>query len=378
LNKINLSTSLPSGVSAALEKAFDAVIQTDGSSAAMTRVLAKLTPAQVADQGRTGARIMTSVGQSVEGRISDIGQAATFTGEVSLKLGVAPSKSGGPGGGNSDLWNAWTSGYNTNGGQKADSAGGSLGSSIHGNGATIGIDRAFGDLRIGVLGAGGFTRVSGDESRTDIDSWHLGSYVILPVHQLVLDGAFIAGMSDVDRKRSNLGASYKAGYDSKDLQASLGVSYNLMSAGGAFQTAPVARIGFMNYWQSAMNESITNGAPGLPTHLNSFTESQWITKLGQRLRYAMSRGHLEYALDASAYWQHSFQEDPKAVGASFVGVQNSNYTVRGGKRSKDDAILDGGMTVTISDRHAVRVGATREFGGDQTSTTGVVTFSTKF
>jgi len=127
-----------------------------------------------------------------------------------------------------------------------------------------------------------------------------------------------------------------------------------------------------------MNETITNGAPGLPTHLNSFSESQWVTKLGQRFQVGKSFGSLGCSLDASAYWQHHFQNEPKAVGASFVGVQNSSFTVRGGTRSKDNAVLDGGMTVTLSEKHALRVGATREFGGDQTSTTGVVTVSTKF
>ena len=382
LDKINGDNSLSSSVRAALTKVFDTIVQSAGSSSAIGRIVAKLTPVEVADQGRAGAKIASSVGQTVENRMSEIGQASAFTGAVSVKMGVAPSQAGSPQmsvpGASVPLWNAWTSGYNSNGGQRPDSSSGSIGSSIHGNGGAIGIDRAFGDLRLGVLGSGGFTRISGDESKTEIDSWHLGSYAILPLEQLVFDGAFVAGMSDTTRKRSLLGTSYRADYDSKDLQASVGISYNLLSSGGAFQTAPVARLTYVNYRQAAMNETITNGAPGLPTHLNSFSESQWVTKLGQRFQVGKSFGSLGWSLDASAYWQHHFQNEPKAVGASFVGVQNSSFTVRGGTRSKDNAVLDGGMTVTLSEKHALRVGATREFGGDQTSTTGVVTVSTKF
>jgi len=385
-DSLNMGGTLSSEVVSAVSRQNNAIAKLGGNGDAKARVLTQMAPSLVADSARSGIARLGALGETIENRVDLVeavaASSATFSyssdtvffdpnNQVPMRI----SKNEEP-----REWEAWASAYTSSANQKAEPAEGIFsGSSTRGTGGALGVERTLGGLRLGLMGATGAMRASGDNAQVNSDSWHLGLYAVLPMEQFVVDSSVLFGLSENDSKRTDLGGfQYQSKFQSQDFRASFGFAIFLLPADSAFETASVFRVSYLRYSQTASNETEASNL-GLPTHLDGFSDYGVTTKVGQRFRFKLRARDVEYSADGGAYWQHNLPRDSKTVGANFVGISNTNFTIQGANRSADDTVLEGGISATFKDKHSVRLGVTSKFSGTTgTSTTGLLSFSTQF
>ena len=343
-----------------------------------------------ADMYRSGLERALAVLGGLEDRLTSIATAGSEEGS-SRKFGykqMAPhSHPAGPSKAADDEWSAWLSVYERSGNDKSVGEGASK---LHNSeaGTQMGVERQLGGLKVGLIGATGWGRSSFDKPDAQIssDSWHVGIYTIAPIDKLSLDASFIYGLTSNSSSRtphvnSLLGSTlpdttYHGKFDSRDLSISVGVAYNLMQAGSAFQMAPVLRLSYVNYNQSAFSEFESNvGAQ----QVGSMSSGSFLSKLGYRTSYTLRSGSTEFGADLGAYWQHDWNTESRSLSSSFVGgLAGTSYTATGRKGTSDSALINGGLQIMFNDKYTLRASAGVEFGGERENLNGTVTFGIKF
>ncbi len=396
-NGANFGAYLDKQISAISTKEFPAFLRkvdaTFTEASTFTKLINEISAQPFADMYRSGLGRSLAVLGGLEDRINSLATSASEEG-ASRKFGYkqatpAPTRAAAPVASTDDEWAAWLSVYERESSDKALASDGASKLKNSETGTQMGVERRVGSLKVGLTGATGWGRSTFDTPSTQIssDSWHVGLYTIAPINQLTLDASFMYGLvSNTSNRTPHTNAlfrdttpdsnTYHGKFDSRDLSLSIGAAYNLMQAGSAFQMAPVVRLTYVNYSQSAFSETETGA---FAYKVDKMDAGTFLSKLGYRVSYTKRAGSVDLGADLGAYWQHDWDNSGRSVNASLKGgLDGTSYSAVSRKGSSDSALLNGGLQITFSDKYTLRGSAGAEFGGDRNDLNGTVTFGIKF
>ena len=275
-------------------------------------------------------------------------------------------------------WTAWTSGYTTQLSIDPDAAAGFGKTRSDDNGASLGVERKFGNLRVGVLAALGQGDTTFEPNvKVDADHWNIGGYGSVAFGSVTVDASALWGNSDNKARREDgLGGSLRGDFSSTDAQLGLGVAVNLTSPSSGWQVTPVARLKYISYSQDAFTET---GTGLLPAAVDKLSENTVISKVGLRVgrHLEVSKG-VNLSADGAVYWVHDYNVEGKALGLQLAGVSNSNYTATGRKSDADTAQFSLGLQATFSDAFTMRVSGQQDMGSNRSQSTGILSFAVNF
>lgn len=310
--------------------------------------------------------IAASAGASAAGRVHSFGVAPAGNAPSM----VTPSEHGG------DVahWTAWASGYASEfrlNGQDSLLPGGIR---TRDQGAGLGVDRAFGDLHVGLTARVGEADSSfGSSGKLQSDHWTAGGFASVAVGSVVVDASALFGTADNKMTRDNGFGTVQSDFQSRDAQVGLGLALNLAPAESEWQITPVARLKYISYTQDAFTE---RGAGFID--VEGQKRDTWLTKVGFRFGRRPEAGKpVSFSLDGGAYWVHDYAADGKSINLRISGT-NSSFSAEGRGADSDSLQLNLGGRVTFSDNYSVHLGGQQDFGGNRNQSTGVLTVGVKF
>jgi len=397
-NGANFGAYLDKQISATSTKSIPKVLRAADSTFSegetFTKFLNELSAQPFADMYRSGLGRSLAVLGGLEDRINSLATSASEEG-ASRKFGYkqvtpVPTRAAAPVASIDDEWAAWLSVYERGSTDKALASDGASKLRNDETGTQMGVERRVGNLKVGLTGATGWGRSTFDTPSTSIssDSWHVGLYTIAPINQLTLDASFMYGLTSNSSTRTphvNVlfgdttpdANTYHAKFDSRDLSISVGAAYNMMQPESAFQMAPVLRLTYVNYTQSAFGE--TEKALDGAYKVDKMDAGTFLSKLGYRVSYTTRAGSAELGADFGAYWQHDWDNSARSVNARLNGgLAGTSYAATSRRGSSDSCLLNGGLQITFSDKYTLRGSAGAEFGGDRNDLNGTVSFGIKF
>lgn len=276
-------------------------------------------------------------------------------------------------------WTAWTSGYSSQSSISGNDAAGYSKIKSYDNGANVGVEHRFGNLRVGALVAVGNTIFHDDNVRVETDTWHVGGYGSVAMGDVTVDASLIYGQGDNTSKREDVtapGTELRGDFNSNDLQAGVGVAMNLLPKGGSWQLTPLARVKYVNYSQDSFAES--GSAAGFTT--DKITKETVISKVGARLGYtAEATRSTTLGFDGGVYWVHDYSAGAKSsmLRLTAAGTPDSFEAV-GRSADADTAQFNLGVQATFSESLTLRVSGQQEVSNSRQETTGVVSVAVNF
>lgn len=344
----------------------------------LTRMFDRVNPgAAYASLYTVGVKRSLAVSASLDAHLENI--AAASGGEGSVSFGVRPAMLT-PGNNTAAAkdysWTAWTAGYGTRSSIDADASAGIGKTTMDDHGASLGVERQFGNLRVGLLTALGESDTDFEPNvRAKSDHWNIGGYGSVAFGSVTVDATAMWGEADNKANRESLGGPVSAKFNSTDTQLGVGLAVNLTDPNSEWQITPVARLKYINYSQDAFSESGT----GLKFDTDKLNESTVVSKLGLRVgRRGIAAKSVALGLDGGAYWVHDYNADGKPVGMRLSGVSNSTYTAVGRKADADVAQFNLGVQATFSDALTLRLSGQQEVGGNRSQSTGILSFAVNF
>ena len=310
--------------------------------------------------------LAASAGASAAGRVHSFGVAPAGTAPSM----VTPSERGG------DVahWTAWASGYASEFRLKGQESLLPGGIRTRDQGAGLGVDRAFGDLHVGLTARVGEANSSFESSgKLQSDHWTAGGFASVAVGSVVLDASALFGTADNKMTRDNGFGTVQSDFQSRDAQVGLGLALNLAPAESEWQVTPVARLKYISYTQDAFSE---RGAGFID--VDGQKRDTWLTKVGFRFGRRPEAGKpVSFSLDGGAYWVHDYAAEGKAINLRISGT-NSSFSAEGRGADSDSVQLNLGGRVTFSGNYSVHLGGQQDFGGNRNQSTGVLTVGVKF
>jgi uncharacterized protein with beta-barrel porin domain len=276
-------------------------------------------------------------------------------------------------------WTAWTSGYSSQSSISGNDAAGYSKIKSYDNGANVGVEHRFGNLRVGALVAVGNTIFHDDNVRVETDTWHVGGYGSVAMGDVIVDASLIYGQGDNTSKREDVtapGTELRGDFNSNDLQAGVGVAMNLLPKGGSWQLTPLARVKYVNYSQDSFAES--GSGAGFTT--DKITKETVISKVGARLGYtAEATRSTTLGFDGGVYWVHDYSAGAKSsmLRLTAAGTPDSFEAV-GRSADADTAQFNLGVQATFSESLTLRVSGQQEVSNSRQETTGVVSVAVNF
>jgi len=276
-------------------------------------------------------------------------------------------------------WTVWTSGYSSQSSISGNDAAGYSKIKSYDNGANLGVEHRFGNLRVGALVAVGNTIFHDDNVRVETDTWHVGGYGSVAMGDVNVDASVIYGQGDNTSKRQDvtaLGTELRGEFNSNDLQVGLGVAVNLLPKGGSWQLTPLARLKYVNYSQDSFAES--GSAAGFST--DKITKETVISKVGARLGYtAEATRSTTLGFDGGVYWVHDYSAGAKSaiLRLTAAGTPDSFEAV-GRSADADTAQFNLGVQATFSESLTLRLSGQQDVSNRRQETTGVVSVAVNF
>jgi hypothetical protein len=271
-------------------------------------------------------------------------------------------------------WTAWVSGYSTESNLQADAAAGFGKIRSTDTGGSLGVERKFGDLRLGLLGATGQADASFDGGGSvETDHWHAGGYASVALGAATVDASALWGSADNTSKRPFGGAQVRSAFGSNDTQLGVGLAINLAEPSSLWQLTPVARLKYLGYSQDAFTET---GAGFVQA--DKMSESTWLSKLGIRFSRSAEAGKkIAIGLDGGAYWMHDYSAEGRQMNLRLTGT-NASFSTRGRDADSDFVQVNAGLHATFSNIFTVRMGWQQDFGGNRNQGTGILSFAVNF
>ena len=326
-----------------------------------------------------GIRRANAVGIPLEDHLDALGASAVGDSALQLAAGVGKASSPmiTPSQQDDDKnWTAWTAGHGSRFRIDSDSNSGSIQSSD--NGATLGLERRIGDLRIGALASigQGSTNLDDPSVRVESDHWHVGGYGSVSFGAVTVDASALFGSSDESSTRSVVGGAAKGNFGSNDTQLGMGVALNLIPKSSGWQVTPVARVKYVSYKQDGFAETGPSGA--LLFRTASLSEDTVVSKVGLRVahRNEISKG-FSLGVDGAAYWVHDFNSEGRNLSLQAQGA-NGFFQATGRNGEANTAQLNLGVQATVAEAVTFRLSGQQEMGGNRSQSTGVVSVGWSF
>jgi outer membrane autotransporter protein len=310
--------------------------------------------------------LAASAGSSEAGRVHSFGVAPTGTAPTMISSSERAH----------DVahWTAWASGYASEFRLKGEDNLLPGGIRTRDQGAGLGVDRAFGDLHVGLTARIGEANSSFESSgKLQSDLWTAGGFASVAVGSVVVDASALFGKADNKMTRDNGFGTVQSDFQSRDAQVGLGLALNLAPAESEWQVTPVARLKYISYTQDAFTE---RGAGFID--VDGQKRDTWLTKVGFRFGRRPEAGKpVSFSLDGGAYWVHDYAAEGRAINLRISGT-SSSFSAEGRGADSDSLQLTLGGRVTFSNNYSVHLGGQQDFGGNRNQSTGVLTVSVKF
>ncbi len=325
----------------------------------------------------TSVRSALAVGSSLDEHLDAL--AANGSPEAVFNLGVSPVRTPGmltPHQEADMQWTAWTAAYATDATFDADASAGFGRTRSNDAGATLGVERAFGNLKVGVLASFGQGDATFEDPSVQVssDHWTGGAYGNVAIGAITVDASALWTNSDDTSKRTAASGRAQADFTSNTTQLGVGVAVNLLPQTSGWQLTPVARLKYVDYSQDAFEES----GSGLLFRSGKVSESTVLSKLGLRVakRGELSRS-VGLGIDGAAYWVHDFDASSRAASLQVLGG-NSAFQALGRKGDADSAQLNLGVQATFSEAWTVRLSGQQEIGNNRSQSAGVFSVALNF
>ena len=280
-------------------------------------------------------------------------------------------------------WSVWQSTSVSQLNRQAVAADGFGGFNSSGQSSVMGLEKPFGAGRIGLVGAVGSTSANFSLPSTTIksDSWHLGTYVSLPVAPFFADVAFIYGRVDNDARRNIEMPGYttrtRALFSSDEYTLRIGGGLQVMPAQSAWEITPTEHLLYVGGMQAALEETgggVLSQGGGLGARVKGAKMSGLLNEVGLTVgRRWVVRG-TPVSVRLQANWLHDF-DGTGSVQASFVGapVSAGGFTARNASGDKDALKISTTVEVSLTQRLSLRIGG--EYERRKSSTKSSLTIS---
>jgi autotransporter-associated beta strand protein len=269
---------------------------------------------------------------------------------------------------------AWIAGYGLSSRLDPDSARDYSGVNASGGGSVLGLERRFGDLRVGGIVVAGQAsyRVADPDIRLESEHWNVGGYGSVRFGRVTVDSSAMFGVSSMESERPLLGDTARADFKSKDLQLALGVTVNLAGQDSRWEISPVFRLKYLRSDQGRFQEQ-GSIAPltGEPVVIDRL-----FSRVGLRLgRHGQISENFGLGFFGAAYWLHDFTPSGNEMAFRLAGVP---YRARARDVDSDMIQLNMGVQASIYKAWILNLGGQRDMGAQRSQQTGMVSVGFRF
>ena len=361
------------------------ILDASQSQEEILRVLDTLNPKVFAEVYSLALSRLQDVQKTVSDRLTLLGSAMTTVGGVggAEVLSLAT--------GQGTEWTAWTNAYGSWSAREANPTLGEGGSSRSSVGNVTGVERRFGTLTLGWLGALGTssTQMNNPGSSITSESWHLGLYMSTPVtDRIFADGSFIFGEGENVLKRtqtlpttdefgtpSTLSLASRTTMLNQEWLVQLGMGAQMGPAGGRWSIVPTVRIAYAGVRQQKARES---GALSMGIESESSRNGTVLSRTGLDIAREGRLGPVPVRATGSAAWVHDFAADPRRLGVRWQGVDAVPWMISSERRSADVLRLGFSLEFGLGDRRTLRLYGEQEYLQNTKVLRGGVNFTISF
>jgi len=346
------------------------------------RVLDQLNPKVFAEVYSLALSRLQDVQKTVLDRLTLLGTAMTTLGEAEV-LNLAT--------GQGSEWTGWTNAYGSWIAHQANAGLGEGSSSRSSAGNVTGLERRFGALTLGLIGALGTSSTQLNEPNSSItsESWHLGLYMSTPVvGRVFADGGVFFGEGENVIKRtqtllktdeygtpSTLSLSGRTRMMNQEWLVQLGAGAQLAPTGSKWSVVPTVRVAYAGVRQEGATES---GAQSLGIVSHSKWNGTVLTRTGLDISKEGRVGRVPVRATGSAAWVHDFAVDPRRLGVRWQGVDSVPWMISSERRSADVLRLGASLELGLGDRRTLRLYGEQEYLQNTKILRGGVTFTIGF
>jgi len=269
---------------------------------------------------------------------------------------------------------AWVAGYGLSSRLSADSVREYGTVSASGGGGVFGLERRYGDLRVGAIVISGqsTSRVSDPEIRIETEHWSVGGYGSVRFGRVTVDSSALFGMSSRESERQLFGETAKADFKTKDWQLALGLSVNLAQAGSGWEISPVLRLKYLRSDQDGFDEQ----GSVAPVSSEPMVTDRLFSRVGLRLgRHSQLTPNFGFGVFGAAYWLHDFTARGPEMRFKLAGVP---YRARARDSEPDLLQFNMGVGASLFQSWTLNLAAQRDIGAERVQQTGVLSVGFRF
>ncbi|MEI6715772.1 MAG: autotransporter outer membrane beta-barrel domain-containing protein [Verrucomicrobiota bacterium] len=319
-------------------------------------VLTQLNPAAYAELFRLSLLRLEDVQKPISDRLTIVG-AASVSGGVREVLAAAAG-----GGGE---WSAWTNAFGSSSSLEADASRGFGGYSRSEAGDVTGLERRFGRLTIGLIGAkgGGSAQLRSPAAAVSSDTWHLGGYVSLPIADRIFADAsafFGEALNTIKRTQNLPGGtvSSRSSVYGNEWMLQTGLGMQMASQTSSWSLVPTIRVAYAGSRQGGARET---GAGAFDIRTDSRTSGTVLLKSGIEGAKEWRIAGIPLRMSGNLEWLHDFDADPRRLGVRWEGALSAPWTLSGAPGRVDMFKLGMSFDVGLSNTATVRVYGEHEF-----------------
>jgi len=336
--------------------------QTEGE---VVRLLDQLNPKAFSEVYSLALSRLQDVQKTVSDRLTLLGTAMTTLGEAEV-LSLAT--------GQGSEWTGWTNAYGSWSAREAKPSLGEGGSTRSSTGNVTGLERRFGALTLGLLGALGTssTQLNQPSSTVTSESWHLGLYLSTPVvGRVFADGGFFFGGGENVIKRTQtlpttdsfgtpsvLSLSGRTRIMNQEWLVQLGGGAQLAPTGSKWSVVPTVRVAYAGVRQEGGRES---GALSMGIVSDPKWNGTVLTRTGLDISKEGRVGRVPVRATGNAAWVHDFEADPRRLGVRWQGLDSVPWMISSERRSADVLRLGVSLELGLGERRTLRLYAEQEY-----------------
>jgi autotransporter-associated beta strand protein len=319
-------------------------------------VLEQLNPMVYAEFFRLSVLRMQDVQKPISDRLNIVGGASVSGGGLEVLSAAA---------GGGEEWAAWTTAFGSGSDVEADRSRGFSGYSRSESGNVSGLERRFGRLTLGIIGAAasGGAQIALPNSKVSSDSWHVGGYASMPLtRRLFADAsAFYGETSSVINRTQQLPTgvlSSRAKVFGSEWMVQAGFGMQMAAPGSSWSLVPTVRVAYAGSHQGAAREEGA-GAFGIQTDAQS--SGTFLLKSGLEGAKEWRMGGVPFRASGNLEWTHDFDIDPRRMGLRWQGESASRWTLSSARGQADTVKLGAALEIGLSDRKTLRIYGSHEF-----------------
>jgi hypothetical protein len=350
--------SLPAGAAAAVNPAVVAAGLPGGMG--LLEALDAVFPKAFAEMYTISLSRVQDVQKTVSDRLNLLGTAITTMSEQEV-LSMATGTGG--------EWNAWTNAYASFRSKSANLAAGEGGSALNAFGDVTGVERRFGRATFGMMGSSGFatTQLNQPNASVRSTSWHLGTYLSVPVGQrLFADVSGFYGEAENVIRQTQLAINGgtvgmltgRALMETQEWLMQAGLGGQLAPEASRWSLVPSARLA---YTGMRFGKSRIEGVGPLGIRSDVKWNATALSRIGLDLAREGKLGRVPVRLTGSAAWVHDFRTESRNLSVSWQGLEAARWRVSGSGSASDLLRVGGALELGIGDRRTLRLYGEQEF-----------------